>query len=174
MIFLLTACSEDIQTNHTPSKSDTVQSPLSSPELYAKANTQLEHDDLDSAKATLQLAVDQGDIPSKELLGVLLLKETKQEQHLQGFKLITDAAQTNWPSAQFYLGSCLYSGSCGLPENKALSLYWLKRALDNGEVGAQMMIGFLEEELGISKITQEEYLVNQDIVKQRLRAFIQH
>ena len=167
--FILAGCHDTPQSEPAQLKTENQQNHLSSPALYAKANTYLDNGELHAAKAALQMAIDQGDIPSKELLGVLLLNDDNRIDRLKGFQLITDAADTNWSSAQFYLGSCLYSGGCGLPENKSLSLYWLRRALDNGETGAKMMIGFIEEELGHIDITNDEFRKNQRWVEQQLK-----
>ncbi|GAK17769.1 hypothetical protein JCM19053_1839 [Vibrio sp. JCM 19053] len=49
----------------------------------------------------------------------------------------------------------MYDDGCGLPENKVLSAYYLTQALNNGEGGAQMLLGFLDEEIGDTAIDQK-------------------
>ena len=53
----------------------------------------------------------------------------------------------------------MYDDGCGLPENKVLSAYYLTQALNNGEGGAQMLLGFLDEEIGDTAIDQKTYAV---------------
>lgn len=128
-------------------------------QLYSEANKFYEQGDVQGAKSLLIKAIEVDDVHSKELLGIILLKEPKVMDVKRGFSLISEAADDGLASAQFYLGSCLYDDGCGLPENKVLSAYYLTQALNNGEGGAQMLLGFLDEEIGDTAIDQKTYAV---------------
>ncbi|MCE9845587.1 hypothetical protein NB557_11130 [Vibrio alginolyticus] len=127
--------------------------------LYSEANKFYEQGDVQGAKSLLIKAIEVNDVHSKELLGIILLKEPKVMDVKRGFSLISEAADDGLASAQFYLGSCLYDDGCSLPENKVLSAYYLTQALNNGEGGAQMLLGFLDEEIGDTAIDQKTYAV---------------
>ncbi|MFH4740021.1 tetratricopeptide repeat protein [Vibrio diabolicus] len=127
--------------------------------LYSEANKFYEQVDVQGAKSLLIKAIEVNDVYSKELLGIILLKEPKVMDVKRGFSLISEAADDGLASAQFYLGSCLYDDGCSLPENKVLSAYYLTQALNNGEGGAQMLLGFLDEEIGDTAIDQKTYAV---------------
>lgn len=127
--------------------------------LYSEANKFYEQGDVQGAKSLLIKAIEVNDVYSKELLGIILLKEPKVMDIKRGFSLISEAADDGLASAQFYLGSCLYDDGCSLPENKVLSAYYLTQALNNGEGGAQMLLGFLDEEIGDTAIDQKTYAV---------------
>lgn len=127
--------------------------------LYSEANKFYEQGDVQGAKSLLIKAIEVNDVYSKELLGIILLKEPKVMDVKRGFSLISEAADDGLASAQFYLGSCLYDDGCSLPENKVLSAYYLTQALNNGEGGAQMLLGFLDEEIGDTAIDQKTYAV---------------
>lgn len=127
--------------------------------LYSEANKFHEQGDVQGAKSLLIKAIEVNDVHSKELLGIILLKEPKVMDVKRGFSLISEAADDGLASAQFYLGSCLYDDGCSLPENKVLSAYYLTQALNNGEGGAQMLLGFLDEEIGDTAIDQKTYAV---------------
>lgn len=127
--------------------------------LYSEANKFYEQGDVQGAKSLLIKAIEVNDVHSKELLGIILLKESKVMDVKRGFSLISEAADDGLASAQFYLGSCLYDDGCSLPENKVLSAYYLTQALNNGEGGAQMLLGFLDEEIGDTAIDQKTYAV---------------
>ncbi len=161
VVLLVTAC------NDTTSKFEatkTTESLLTktreAPEqLYSEANKFYEQGDVQGAKSLLIKAIEVDDVHSKELLGVILLKEPKVMDVKRGFSLISEAADDGLASAQFYLGSCLYDDGCGLLENKVLSAYYLTQALNNGEGGAQMLLGFLDEEIGDTAIDEKTYAV---------------
>ncbi|TON64414.1 tetratricopeptide repeat protein, partial [Vibrio parahaemolyticus] len=127
--------------------------------LYREANKFYEQGDVQGAKSLLIKAIEANDVHSKELLGIILLKEPTVMDVKRGFFLISEAADDGLASAQFYLGSCLYDDGCSLPENKVLSAYYLTQALNNGEGGAQMLLGFLDEEIGDTVIDQKTYAV---------------
>ncbi|MFH4555961.1 tetratricopeptide repeat protein [Vibrio diabolicus] len=127
--------------------------------LYSEANKFYEQGDVQGAKSLLIKAIEVNDVHSKELLGIILLKEPKVMDVKRGFSLISEAADDGLASAQFYLGACLYDDGCSLPENKVLSAYYLTQALNNGEGGAQMLLGFLDEEIGDTAIDQKTYAV---------------
>ncbi|MFN1648794.1 hypothetical protein [Vibrio rotiferianus] len=125
-------------------------------ELYAEANELYEQGRISDAVTKLEVAVERGDEYCRELLGLILLREPSVQNIARGFSLMSEAAQGGLASAQFYLGSCLYDDGCYLPENKTLSAYYLSQAFENGEVGAEMLLGFLEDELGEVKLSPKE------------------
>ncbi|MCV5657559.1 hypothetical protein OFN54_40060, partial [Escherichia coli] len=71
-----------------------------------------EQGDVQGAKSLLIKAIEANDVHSKELLGIILLKEPTVMDVKRGFFLISEAADDGLASAQFYLGSCLYDDGC--------------------------------------------------------------
>ncbi|CCO60993.1 sel1 repeat family protein [Vibrio nigripulchritudo] len=167
LVILISACSESNPNVTSKQKGDTADA-LVQVQLYKEANSLYEVGDVLGAVTKLELAVEMGDIHSKELLGFLLLREPEVTNINRGFALVTKAAESGLASAQFYLGSCLYDDGCGIPENKTLSAYWLARAKQGGESGADMLLGFLQEELDSLHISDSQYQSARDSYQKQL------
>ncbi|MCG3748668.1 sel1 repeat family protein [Vibrio cincinnatiensis] len=135
-------------------------SQLSSQQLFHEGNELYEKGEIHEAVEKLVMSADMGDLYAKELLGFLYLREVPVKDRTQGYKLMSEAAEKGLASAQFYLGSCLYSSGCGIPENKSMSLYWLIKARDNGEIGAGILINILQDD-EVKTLNEKEYAVIQ-------------
>ncbi|EGQ9176709.1 hypothetical protein R7E47_18395 [Vibrio sp. Vb1026] len=161
VVLLVTACNDTTSKFEATKTTESLltQAREAPEQLYSEANKFYEQGDVQGAKSLLIKAIEVDDVHSKELLGVILLKEPKVMDVKRGFSLISEAADDGLASAQFYLGSCLYDDGCGLLENKVLSAYYLTQALNNGEGGAQMLLGFLDEEIGDTAIDEKTYAV---------------
>lgn len=172
LVFLLVACNEsnsivaEIKGNKQDSQST---SSASASQLYREANVLYERGDIKGAQSKLEVAATSGDLHAKELLGFILLRESEVSDLIKGFRLVTESAEGGLVSAQFYLGSCLYDDGCGIPENKILSAYWLKKALENGESGAEMLLGFLEEDSSDTGIDEKQYVESLSVYWQQLK-----
>lgn len=136
-------------------------SQLSSQQLFHEGNELYEKGEVYEAVEKLIMSADMGDLYAKELLGFLYLREEPVKDRIQGYKLMSEAAEEGLASAQFYLGSCLYNSGCGIPKNKSMSLYWLIKARNNGEIGASILIDILQDDEGVRALNEKEYAVIQ-------------
>jgi|GEM_PF-2803398 len=173
LVLLLPACSENNQiVVVTENRQEERQSTSSAValQLYREANELYEQGDIKGAQSKLEVAVNSGEPHAKELLGFILLREPEVLDLKKGFRLVTEVAKEGLASAQFYLGSCLYDDGCGIPENKILSAYWLRKALENGESGAKMLLGFLEEDSSDTHINETQYIENYSAYLQQLNS----
>ncbi|BBL90474.1 hypothetical protein VroAM7_31270 [Vibrio rotiferianus] len=159
LVLFVSACSENEKNiaKLSGNSLSNAESVVSTHELYAEANELYEQGRISDAVTKLEVAVERGNEYGRELLGLILLREPSVQNIARGFSLMSDAAQGGLASAQFYLGSCLYDDGCYLPENKTLSAYYLSQAFENGEMGAEMLLGFLDDELGEVKLSPKEF-----------------
>lgn len=172
LVFLLVACNEsnsivaEMEGNKQEPKST---SSVSASQLYREANVLYEQGDIKGAQSKLVVAATRGDNHAKELLGFILLRESEVSDLKKGFRLVTEAAEGGLVSAQFYLGTCLYDDGCGIPENRILSAYWLEKALENGESGAEMLLSFLKEDSNDTGIDEMQYVESLSAYWQQLK-----
>ncbi len=121
---------------------------------YRYAELLLKDGEVSDALDYLERSSEQGELISTELLGLTNLDSQNIEQRALGLEQINSAAKQGLSTSQLYLGMCFDDGDCGFPANQYLSMYWLEKAYENGEMSAKL---FLEgrNKIVTSKITLE-------------------
>ncbi|HHG3344188.1 TPA: tetratricopeptide repeat protein [Vibrio parahaemolyticus] len=107
---------------------------------YRYAELLLRDGNVSEALPYLEKSSEQGELISKELLGLTYLESQDVEQKVVGLQQIHSAARQGLPTSQLYLGMCFDDGDCGFPKNQYLSTYWLEKAFKNGEVSAKLFL----------------------------------
>lgn len=95
---------------------------------YRYAELLLRDGNVSEALPYLEKSSEQGELISKELLGLTYLESQDVEQKVVGLQQIHSAARQGLPTSQLYLGMCFDDGDCGFPKNQYLSTYWLEKA----------------------------------------------
>ncbi|RCU45693.1 sel1 repeat family protein [Corallincola holothuriorum] len=124
---------------------------------YRYANILLEREDLDGTKLYLKRGVALGEMHSAELLGFLYIKNEDPSDDVEGFELLTEAAESGLAFTQFYLGSCFSDEECALPRNTELSYYWLKKAYENGQTGAKFLLEEVSGQVPDKAVAMQRY-----------------
>jgi TPR repeat protein len=98
-----------------------------------------------------------GEQHSAELLGILYVSKDNKKDDLEGFELLTQAAESGLGTAQLYLRFCFSSDECKLPHSAELSYYWLIRAKDNGAAEANLFIDDVSEKVADEALAMQRY-----------------
>ncbi|TAA41805.1 tetratricopeptide repeat protein [Corallincola spongiicola] len=124
---------------------------------YRYADLLLHKGSVGDAIPYLQRSIALGDQHSAELLGILYVRNDSKKDDLEGFELLTQAAESGLGTAQLYLGFCFTSDECKLPHNVELSYYWLNMAKDNGSSEANLFIDDVSELIPDKALAMQRY-----------------
>lgn len=124
---------------------------------YRYADVLLHKGSVGDAIPYLQRSIALGEQHSAELLGMLYVRNDNKKDDLEGFELLTQAAESGLGTAQLYLGFCFTSDECKLPHNAELSYYWLSMAKDNGSSEANLFIDDVSELIPDKAVAMQRY-----------------
>ncbi|GAA5217190.1 tetratricopeptide repeat protein [Corallincola platygyrae] len=124
---------------------------------YRYADVLLHKGSVGDAIPYLQRSIALGEQHSAELLGILYVRNDNKKDDLEGFELLTQAAESGLGTAQLYLGFCFTSDECKLPQNAELSYYWLSKAKDNGAAEANLFIDDVSEQIPDTALAMQRY-----------------